>query len=111
MASGARVPDPARVMPRAEERGQRVFAWVTLDPSDSDPIRFWTYPVEAVRAVAPEVGLSLAAAPSARAPDWPPGVSRRSATLRPQRSFNRRSLIPWFAVVSTAVTVCQPNAR
>ena len=49
--------------------------------------------------------------PSARAPDWEPGVSRRTATLRPQRSFNRRSLIPWFAVVSTTVTVCQPNAR
>ncbi len=54
---------------------------------------------------------ALAAALSAHALDWQPGVSRRSATLRPQGSFNRRSLVPWFAVVSTAVTVCQPDAR
>src|SRR6201995_1025459 len=41
---------------RTAERGRRGFAWLTLDSSDSDPIRFWTYAVEALRSCAPEVG-------------------------------------------------------
>jgi LuxR family maltose regulon positive regulatory protein len=51
---------------RAAEEGARSFAWVTLDASDSDPIRFWTYAIEAIRATAPEFGtgsLSLLRAP------------------------------------------------
>ena len=51
---------------RAAERAQRPFAWLTLDSSDSDPIRFWTYTVEAMHAVAPELGarsLALLRAP------------------------------------------------
>jgi LuxR family transcriptional regulator, maltose regulon positive regulatory protein len=51
---------------RRAERGRRSFAWVTLDSSDSDPARFWSYCIEALRAVAPEVGggsLSLLRAP------------------------------------------------
>jgi len=36
--------------------GRRPFAWVTLDASDSDPTRFWAYALEALRAVAPELG-------------------------------------------------------
>jgi LuxR family transcriptional regulator, maltose regulon positive regulatory protein len=51
---------------RSVEQGQRGFAWVTLDGSDSDPIRFWTYALEALRSVAPEVGsgsLALLRAP------------------------------------------------
>jgi ATP/maltotriose-dependent transcriptional regulator MalT len=51
---------------RSAEQGQRRFAWVTLDPSDSDPIRFWTYALQALRSVAPELGsgsLALLRAP------------------------------------------------
>jgi LuxR family transcriptional regulator, maltose regulon positive regulatory protein len=40
----------------AAEEARRPFAWVTLDASDSDPTRFWTYAVEALRSVAPDVG-------------------------------------------------------
>ena len=42
---------------RRAEQGERLFAWVTLDASDSDPIRFWAYALEALRTVAPELGL------------------------------------------------------
>ena len=51
---------------RASEEGARSFAWVTLDASDSDPVRFWTYAIGALRAIAPEFGagsLSLLRAP------------------------------------------------
>jgi LuxR family maltose regulon positive regulatory protein len=51
---------------RAAEERRRPFAWLTLDSSDSDPIRFWTYAVEALRPVAPEAGsgsLALLQAP------------------------------------------------
>jgi len=51
---------------RVAEQGERLFAWLTLDSSDSDPIRFWTYAVEAIRTVAPEFGgasLALLRAP------------------------------------------------
>jgi LuxR family maltose regulon positive regulatory protein len=51
---------------RNAEQGQRGFAWVTLDASDSDPIRFWSYAIEALRTVAPELGsrsLALLRAP------------------------------------------------
>ena len=41
---------------RSAERGQRTFAWVTLDSADSDPIRFWAYAIEALRTVTPELG-------------------------------------------------------
>jgi ATP/maltotriose-dependent transcriptional regulator MalT len=31
---------------RRAEQGRRAFAWLALDTSDSDPIRFWIYAVE-----------------------------------------------------------------
>ena len=31
-------------------------AWVGLDRADADPIRFWTYIVESLRTVAPQIG-------------------------------------------------------
>jgi LuxR family transcriptional regulator, maltose regulon positive regulatory protein len=37
-------------------------AWVSLEGSDSDPTRFWTYVVEALRAVEPGVGAGALAA-------------------------------------------------
>ena len=51
---------------RAAQQGRRPFAWLTLDSSDSDPTRFWTYAIEALRNVAPEVG--RASLPLLRAP-------------------------------------------
>ena len=35
---------------------RRAFAWVSLDAGDNDPVRLWTYVVEALRGVAPELG-------------------------------------------------------
>ena len=43
----------------AEHAGRRpepTIAWLSLDPADSDPDRFWTYVVAALQAVRPEVG-------------------------------------------------------
>lgn len=36
-------------------RRERV-GWLALDPEDSDPVRFWTYLITAVRTVLPGVG-------------------------------------------------------
>jgi LuxR family maltose regulon positive regulatory protein len=42
------------------------FAWVSLDPSDDDRVRFWSYVIGAVRTVTPQVGeAALAALPNA----------------------------------------------
>jgi LuxR family transcriptional regulator, maltose regulon positive regulatory protein len=46
---------------RASVDGGRV-AWVSLDEGDNDPTRFWTYVVEALRAVEPTVGAAAAEA-------------------------------------------------
>jgi LuxR family maltose regulon positive regulatory protein len=44
----------------------RSFAWVSLDPEDDDPVRFWTYVIGALRTVEPAVGdEALARLPSA----------------------------------------------
>jgi LuxR family maltose regulon positive regulatory protein len=40
---------------RREQRGRR-FAWLSLDSWDNDPVRFWTYFVEALRTVEPSLG-------------------------------------------------------
>src|SRR5689334_912084 len=40
----------------AAEAGSRSFAWVTLDRGDNDPVRFWTYVIEALRTQHPEAG-------------------------------------------------------
>jgi len=46
---------------RAAEEGRRMFAWVTLDRRDSDPVRFWNYVIESLRGISPRVGsMSLA---------------------------------------------------
>jgi LuxR family maltose regulon positive regulatory protein len=34
----------------------RPFAWVSLDPGDNDPVRFWVYVIEALRTVEPSFG-------------------------------------------------------
>jgi ATP/maltotriose-dependent transcriptional regulator MalT len=44
----------------------RSFAWVSLDPGDDDPVRFWSYVIGALRTVEPAVGdEALARLPSA----------------------------------------------
>jgi LuxR family maltose regulon positive regulatory protein len=45
---------------------ERPFAWVSLDPGDDDPVRFWGYVIAAIRTVHPDVGgAALAALPDA----------------------------------------------
>ncbi len=39
----------------------RSFAWFAIDDADNDPVRFWTYVIEALRTVEPSIGsVSLA---------------------------------------------------
>ena len=40
----------------AEQDGTRPFAWLALDDADNDPNGFFTYVIEALRSLAPEVG-------------------------------------------------------
>jgi LuxR family maltose regulon positive regulatory protein len=46
----------------AAEAESRPFAWVSLDPTDGDPVRFWSYVIGALRTVAPAVGEAALAA-------------------------------------------------
>src|SRR5262245_18980769 len=39
----------------ASEQETRPFAWVSLDPSDDDPVRFWRYVIAALQTVHPGV--------------------------------------------------------
>jgi LuxR family maltose regulon positive regulatory protein len=41
----------------AQQKG--AFAWLSLDPADNDPVRFWTYLIEAIRSVEPGFGNGL----------------------------------------------------
>jgi len=47
---------------RVAEEGNIPFAWVSLDAYDEDPGRFWTYIIEALHTVEPEVGANSLAA-------------------------------------------------
>jgi LuxR family transcriptional regulator, maltose regulon positive regulatory protein len=50
----------------ASPQEKRGFAWVSLDRGDSDPVRFWSYVIEALRTVRATIGDSaLAALPNA----------------------------------------------
>ena len=54
------------------ESEARPFAWVALDGGDSDPVRFWTYLIHALRTLDPsagEVSLPLLRAPRANVVD------------------------------------------
>lgn len=42
----------------AEPSEQRPFAWITLDPADNDPVRFWDGFLAALRTVSPAIGAS-----------------------------------------------------
>src|SRR5215216_2157743 len=50
----------------ADSGERRPFAWLSLDPADDDPVRFWTYVIEALRRVVPSAG--GVAEPALRAP-------------------------------------------
>jgi LuxR family transcriptional regulator, maltose regulon positive regulatory protein len=51
---------------RAAPEEARPFAWVSLDPGDDDPVRFWSYVIGALRTVEPALGdEALATLPSA----------------------------------------------
>jgi LuxR family maltose regulon positive regulatory protein len=55
----------------AQSRPERV-AWLSLDAGDNDPMRFWTYVIESMRTVEPEIGthaLALLRAPGVRVVD------------------------------------------
>jgi len=64
------------------------FAWLSLDPADNDPVRFWTYVVEALRGVAPGLGedavSSLAAPGTSVVGDFLPQLLNDAATLHDQ---------------------------
>ncbi len=56
----------------AEEAEERDFAWFALDAGDNDPVRFFSYVVEAIRSLAPSVGtrsLEILRAPGASLTD------------------------------------------
>ncbi|HEX2046506.1 MAG TPA: LuxR C-terminal-related transcriptional regulator [Acidimicrobiales bacterium] len=42
----------------AVEGKDRSFAWFAVDEADNDPLRFWTYVIEALRTVEPSIGAS-----------------------------------------------------
>ena len=48
---------------------ERAFAWVTLDPADNDPVRFWTCAIDALESLEPGTGArareALQASPAA----------------------------------------------
>jgi LuxR family transcriptional regulator, maltose regulon positive regulatory protein len=44
---------------RSDPREARPFAWVTVDASDNEPLRLWTYLIEAIRRVEPRMGGNL----------------------------------------------------
>ncbi len=57
---------------RRAEEGRRPFAWLSLDADDNDPVRFWTYVVESLRAAGVDVPADVSAAltaPGARPGD------------------------------------------
>ena len=47
----------------------RLFAWLSLDPADCDPVRFWSYVIAALRSVRPDLAAAPLAAVSAAGPD------------------------------------------
>jgi LuxR family transcriptional regulator, maltose regulon positive regulatory protein len=48
------------------EREERPFAWLSLDPADNDPVRFWGGVIQALRTVEPGVGAAALATLRAR---------------------------------------------
>ena len=81
----------------AAEAESRRFAWLTLDRGDNDPVRFWTYLIEALRTQHPDAGAT--SLPTLEAPrvDIVDDVLRRSATS----SRRRRTGSCWSSTTTT----------
>jgi len=47
---------------RASPEEERPFAWLSLDPGDDDPVRFWRYVIGALQTLEPGLGASAQAA-------------------------------------------------
>src|SRR3954447_26063864 len=47
---------------QAAPEEERRLAWLSLDDSENDPVRFWMCVIEALRAVVPDLGATAAAA-------------------------------------------------
>src|SRR5947209_4489011 len=45
-----------------DPREQRPFAWISLDPADNDPVRFWDGVIAALRTVDPALGANAESA-------------------------------------------------
>ena len=60
---------------RNDPREARPFVWVTVDASDNEPLRLWTYLIEAIRQVEPGMGGKLDSLLKQR------GVSLRKAVI------------------------------
>ena len=95
------------------------FAWLSLDPSDNDPVRFWTCVIEALRTVAPGVGARAEGALRS------PGVSLEEvvvpllvnelASSPAAWSSSSTTCTPWPARTSTArsspsSSACRPRS-
>ncbi len=60
--------------------GAASFAWLTLDPEDNDPVRFWSYLLFSLRQAHPSFGQpALQALAAPRLPPAAPGSGLRSA--------------------------------
>jgi LuxR family maltose regulon positive regulatory protein len=61
---------------RASAAEERPFAWLALDEQDNDPVQFWTYVIESLRAVVPALG------ESSRVLARTPGLRHAEVTVR-----------------------------
>ena len=48
------------------------LCWLSLDPSDNDPVRFWTYFIAALQRIHPSLGIEALAILEAAPPEAPP---------------------------------------
>jgi LuxR family maltose regulon positive regulatory protein len=53
----------------ASDATERPFAWVSLDPSDDDPVRFWRYLIGALQRIEPDLGRAALASVGGAGPD------------------------------------------
>ena len=53
---------------RAIEAARKPVAWLTLDEGDNDPVVLWSYAIEALRRVCPDIGQSVSAETAGAAP-------------------------------------------
>jgi LuxR family maltose regulon positive regulatory protein len=81
----------------ARQAGDRhSVAWITLDETDDEPHRFWTYVVTALRTAAPEMGGSALAA--LRVPGIDPIDVALPALLNDLAGSNARHTLIWMTI-------------